>query len=148
MSQRARVLPGILSRARPGLAPRSIPACANRSTASATPEPPGGAHQQANRRQPPILDGLGVGGHFFRVFGGNSFEQKKPDPIGVETLMKEAGVERSGAMMVGDSEVDVATARNAGIACCGVTYGFSRSRCRSGAPNRWWTAWRSWRTGS
>ena len=81
-----------------------------------------------------ILDGLGVGGHFFRIFGGNSFEQKKPDPIGVETLMKEAGVERSGAMMVGDSEVDVATARNAGIACCGVTYGFKPESLRDPAP--------------
>jgi len=71
-----------------------------------------------------ILEGLGVGGHFFRIFGGDSFEQKKPDPIGVETLMREAGADRAHTMMVGDSSVDVATARNAGIACCGVTYGF------------------------
>src|SRR4029079_7751094 len=36
-----------------------------------------------------ILEGLGVGRHFFRVYGGNSFEQKKPHPIGVETLLRE-----------------------------------------------------------
>ena len=41
-----------------------------------------------------ILEGLGVGGHFFQVYGGNSFELKKPNPIGVETLMREAGVAR------------------------------------------------------
>jgi len=81
-----------------------------------------------------ILEGLGVGGHFFRIFGGNSFEQKKPDPIGVETLMREAGVDRARTMMVGDSAVDVATARNAGIACCGVTYGFQPDSLRDPAP--------------
>jgi phosphoglycolate phosphatase len=71
-----------------------------------------------------ILDGLGVGGYFFQVYGGNSFEFKKPNPIGVEALVKEAGVERPQTLMVGDSSVDVLTARNAGVECCGVTYGF------------------------
>lgn len=71
-----------------------------------------------------ILEGLGVEQHFFRVYGGNSFEQKKPDPIGVETLLSESGVAREHALMVGDSAVDVLTARNAGVRSCGVTYGF------------------------
>jgi phosphoglycolate phosphatase len=81
-----------------------------------------------------ILQGLGVDGHFFRVFGGDSFEHKKPDPIGVETLMREAGVDRTRTMMVGDSAVDVATARHAGIACCGVTYGFQPESLADPAP--------------
>ena len=42
-----------------------------------------------------ILDGLGVGGHFFQVYGGNSFDFKKPNPIGVQALMREAGVSAS-----------------------------------------------------
>ncbi len=71
-----------------------------------------------------ILDGLGVGGHFTHVYGGNSFERKKPDPIGVDALRAENAVGRERTMMIGDSAVDVQTARNAGIACCGVTYGF------------------------
>jgi phosphoglycolate phosphatase len=71
-----------------------------------------------------ILDGLGVGEHFFRVYGGNSFEQKKPDPIGVETILAESGAARGDTLMVGDSAVDIRTARNAGIQSCGVTYGF------------------------
>jgi phosphoglycolate phosphatase len=71
-----------------------------------------------------ILDGLGVGVHFTHVYGGNSFEQKKPHPVGVDTLLIDTGTPRSRALMVGDSMVDVRTARNAGIACCGVTYGF------------------------
>jgi len=71
-----------------------------------------------------IVNALGVGGHFRRVYGGNSFEQKKPHPIGVETLMAECGASRERTMMVGDSGVDVRTARNAQVKACGVTYGF------------------------
>ena len=71
-----------------------------------------------------IINGLGCGQHFFRVYGGNSFERKKPDPIGVETLLTESGATRETAVMVGDSSVDIRTARNANIRACGVSYGF------------------------
>lgn len=71
-----------------------------------------------------MIERLGLGEHFFRVYGGNSFEQKKPHPIGVEALLSESGVPREAAMLVGDSAVDVRTARNAQIQSCGVRYGF------------------------
>ena len=71
-----------------------------------------------------ILDGLGVGGHFFRVYGGNSFEQKKPHPMGIDRLIEEAGAARERTLLVGDSAVDIRTARNANVRCAGVTYGF------------------------
>jgi len=71
-----------------------------------------------------ILDGLGLAPFFARVYGGNSFEQKKPHPIGVETLMRELGAGRERTLVVGDSAVDVRTARNAGVKVCGVSYGF------------------------
>jgi len=71
-----------------------------------------------------IIDGLGLGGHFFQVYGGNSFEQKKPDPVGIEALLAESGAAREGTIMVGDSGVDVRTARNARVLACGVSYGF------------------------
>ena len=41
-----------------------------------------------------IVEALGVGGHFCQVYGGNSFEQKKPHPIGIETLMAECDADR------------------------------------------------------
>jgi phosphoglycolate phosphatase len=82
-----------------------------------------------------ILKGLGVGEYFFRVYGGNSFEQKKPDPWGVEMLLTEAGVAKEQALMVGDSAVDVFTARNAGIAVCGVTYGFQPETLAAEPPD-------------
>jgi phosphoglycolate phosphatase len=83
-----------------------------------------------------ILDGLGVSGHFFQVYGGNSFDLKKPDPIGVRTLMLEAGIPAERTLMIGDSGVDIQTARNAGIASCGVTYGFQPETLADPAPDR------------
>jgi len=71
-----------------------------------------------------IVEGLGLTSHFFQVYGGNSFDQKKPDPIGIETLLRESGLERERTIMVGDSGVDVQTARNAEVRACGVSYGF------------------------
>jgi len=71
-----------------------------------------------------IIDGLGLHSHFRRVYGGNSFGQKKPHPIGVEKLMAEYGAARKKTVMVGDSGVDVQTARNASVTACGVTWGF------------------------
>lgn len=82
-----------------------------------------------------ILEGLGLGKYFARIYGGNSFEQKKPDPIGVDTLLAEAGVPRDRAMMVGDSSVDVRTARNAGVKVCGVTYGFQPESFEADPPD-------------
>jgi len=70
-----------------------------------------------------ILEGLGLGGHFFRVYGGNSFETKKPDPEGLRELIRESKTAPERTLMVGDSGVDVRTARNAGARSCGVTYG-------------------------
>jgi phosphoglycolate phosphatase len=72
-----------------------------------------------------ILTGLGLAESFFQVYGGNSFETKKPDPLGANTLMREADVQPDETVMVGDSGVDILTARNAGMWSVGVTYGFA-----------------------
>ena len=72
-----------------------------------------------------ILAGLGLSHHFFRAYGGNSFETKKPDPFGANTLLQEAGAVPAETVMIGDSEVDVLTARNASLWSIGVTYGFA-----------------------
>ena len=82
-----------------------------------------------------IVDGLGVGGHFFRVYGGNSFEQKKPHPEGVDRLIEEAGASRQRTLLVGDSAVDVRTARNAGVRSAGVTYGFQPESLEQDPPD-------------
>ncbi len=72
-----------------------------------------------------ILDGLGLEGTFFRIYGGNSFPAKKPDPVGIDTLRKESQVAPERTVMVGDSSVDIETARNAKVFSVGLTYGLS-----------------------
>jgi phosphoglycolate phosphatase len=72
-----------------------------------------------------IVKALGLADFFVKVYGGNSFDTKKPDPFGVKTLLNETGTALEDAMIVGDSSIDVLTGRNAGIATCGVTYGFA-----------------------
>jgi phosphoglycolate phosphatase len=72
-----------------------------------------------------IVAGLGLESHFFRVYGGDSFaEKKKPDPVGILSLMRETGIAAGKTAMVGDSYVDMRTARNAGVTAYGVSYGF------------------------
>jgi len=72
-----------------------------------------------------IVRALGLGDFFVRVYGGNSFTTKKPDPLGVQTILQETGVAAEETLMIGDSSVDVLTGRNAGLWTCGVTYGFA-----------------------
>lgn len=72
-----------------------------------------------------IVEALGLGDFFIRVYGGNSFETKKPDPLGVETLLEETATQPESAVIVGDSSVDILTGQNAHIRTCGVTYGFA-----------------------
>jgi phosphoglycolate phosphatase len=82
-----------------------------------------------------ILAGLGLGTSFLQVYGGNSFETKKPDPLGANTLLREADVSAKEAVMVGDSQVDILTARNAGMWSVGVTYGFAPKSLELVAPD-------------
>ena len=82
-----------------------------------------------------IIKGLGVESHFFQIYGGNSFDQKKPDPAGVHALLRESGVDASRAVMVGDSAVDIQTARNGQIAAVGCTWGFQPETLVPNAPD-------------
>jgi phosphoglycolate phosphatase len=82
-----------------------------------------------------ILDGLGIADCFQYVYGGNSFQTKKPDPEGVNVLLRDFAVTPRQAMMVGDSEVDVRTARNAGTWACGVSYGLGTEGLSTDPPD-------------
>jgi phosphoglycolate phosphatase len=72
-----------------------------------------------------IIDGLGLGAHVPRLVGGDTLTVRKPDPTGLLRLIDDAGVPAARTLMIGDSAIDVATGRNAGIATCGVLWGFS-----------------------
>ena len=82
-----------------------------------------------------IMEHLNVAGFMFRIYGGNSFEYKKPHRIGIDKLREEARAAAEETWMIGDSYVDVQTARNAGVPCCGVTYGFQPESFREFPPD-------------
>ncbi len=82
-----------------------------------------------------ILDGLDLSRYFRYIYGGNSFEKKKPDPMGVHILLRDLNSAPQETMMVGDSDIDVRTARNAGIWACGVTYGLGIEGLRANPPD-------------
>jgi phosphoglycolate phosphatase len=82
-----------------------------------------------------IVKGLGLSKYFRFVYGGNSFQTKKPDPAGMETLLRAFGIAPKEAMIVGDSEVDVLTGRNAGTWVCGVTYGLGLEKLTEYPPD-------------
>jgi phosphoglycolate phosphatase len=82
-----------------------------------------------------LIEGLGLEMHFFRIYGGNSFEEKKPHPRGIEALLSESGATPQRTIMVGDSAVDILTARNAGVQACGVTWGFQPETFKEAEPD-------------
>ncbi len=68
--------------------------------------------------------------HFFPadlfdvILGQTPGIEKKPSPEGVDRIRATLGVNREETVLIGDSNVDVFTAKNAGISSVGVTYGF------------------------
>lgn len=58
------------------------------------------------------------------AFGVETESERKPSPANVYKAFKELGVTKNEAIYVGDSEVDVMTAKNSGLDCIGVTWGF------------------------
>ncbi len=72
-----------------------------------------------------ICEALGLAEGMFRIYGGDSFKTKKPDALGLETLLREAQVAPDQAVMIGDSDIDILTAQNAGTFSIGCSYGLS-----------------------
>ena len=82
-----------------------------------------------------ICAALGLSQFFFNIYGGNSFHTKKPDPHGIDQLIEEAGVSPAQTLMIGDSDVDVLTARNAGAWALGCTFGLAPHTLESAPPD-------------
>lgn len=82
-----------------------------------------------------IIGALGLSGHFRQVYGGDSFAEKKPNPVGIAKLRNEANVDEAETLMIGDSAVDIQTARNAGVPSCGVSWGFQPESFETNPPD-------------
>lgn len=82
-----------------------------------------------------ICEGLGLADYFLHIYGGDSFAAKKPDPLGLRTLMEETGAAPEETVMIGDSQVDVETARNAGVWSLGCAFGFGPQNLMETPPD-------------
>jgi phosphoglycolate phosphatase len=82
-----------------------------------------------------ICEALGLAPFFMSIYGGNSFATKKPDPAGLLAVMSEAGARPEETVMIGDSDVDVLTARNAGAWSIGCTFGLAPHTLEATPPD-------------
>ena len=73
-----------------------------------------------------VLERLGLAPFFSRLVGGDSLPFRKPDPRVLHSLLEDFSVEPRAALMVGDSEVDAATAEAAGMPLVLMRYGYRR----------------------
>ena len=73
-----------------------------------------------------VLQALGLLRHFKAIHGGDSGPAKKPDPAPLHAVLRELDGAPESGVMVGDSPVDVATARAAGVPVIVVPHGYSR----------------------
>jgi len=84
-----------------------------------------------------VLDAHQLDAAFDRVVCGDTLAVKKPDPAGIESCLQQFGVAPERALFVGDSSIDVATARNAGIAVWVLPYGYNMGQpIAASAPDR------------
>ena len=78
---------------------------------------------------------FGLDRFFFQNYGGNSFHTKKPDPSGLLALMADAGAAAAETVMIGDSDVDILTARNCGARSIGCMFGLAPDRLAVAGPD-------------
>src|SRR4030095_7194059 len=82
-----------------------------------------------------IAQALGLSKYFLRIYGGNSFPTKKPDPEGAMKILEETGAKPEETVIIGDSANDTLTGLNAGLWTCGVTYGFAPQTLETPRPD-------------
>ena len=82
-----------------------------------------------------LLEIKGLAGYFSQVFGGDSFERKKPDPLPLLKTCEALGSTPAQTLMVGDSQNDGIAARAAGCPVALVTYGYNHGDPIAEAPH-------------
>jgi len=75
-----------------------------------------------------VLEKHGLSDSFDLVICGDSLNVKKPDPGVIDHCLHQLGATRGEALFIGDSEIDVSTARAAGVICWAVPYGYNLGR--------------------
>jgi phosphoglycolate phosphatase len=72
-----------------------------------------------------LLDALGLSHHFGAIVGPDTIGVAKPDPRPFHEAVKRLGVRHPKAIMIGDSETDILTARNAHVPVIAVPFGYT-----------------------
>lgn len=83
-----------------------------------------------------LLKTLGLAHRFAAICGQDTFGMQKPDPRVLQRTIAAAGGDLTGAIMVGDSETDVRTARAAGVPIVAVDFGYSPRPVAEYRPDR------------
>jgi phosphoglycolate phosphatase len=76
------------------------------------------------RQSKTILDALELSPYFSHLIGGDTTLGRKPDPAGLLRLVSDASADVATTVLVGDSRIDLETARRAGTRVCLARYGF------------------------
>lgn len=83
-----------------------------------------------------LLRAFGIEQRFAAVGGGDTFAFKKPDARALLETIALAGGDPATTIMVGDSDTDIATAKNAGIPVVAVDFGYTTIPVSELSPNR------------
>lgn len=84
-----------------------------------------------------VLDAHQLAPIFDRVVSGDTLPTKKPDPAGIQSCLAQFKVDVERALFVGDSSIDVATARNACVSVWALPYGYNMGQpIEACAPDR------------
>jgi len=113
---------------KPGAKPKTLAICTNK------PE----------KHSIGICKALGLDSYFLRIYGGDTFTTRKPDPEGLLKLIALAGATPATTVMIGDSKGDVQVARNAGAWSLGCAFGFGPQTLLENRPDVWVDSAEDW----
>lgn len=80
-----------------------------------------------------LLEAIGLRSYFGAVIGPDTIQIAKPDPAPYRETLRQLGATRS--VMIGDSETDILTARNAGVPVYAVTFGYTQKPVQEFSPD-------------
>jgi phosphoglycolate phosphatase len=83
-----------------------------------------------------LLTALGIAGRFQAICGKDTFRVSKPDGEALLQTIARAGGDRDRAVMIGDSKIDIDTARNAGVPVVAVNFGYTSEPVDTFKPDR------------
>ncbi|MDD3066054.1 MAG: HAD-IA family hydrolase [Endomicrobiaceae bacterium] len=83
-----------------------------------------------------IIENLGLAEYFIKICGGDTFPEKKPSCLPINSIIKELNVKKDHTVMVGDGVNDILCGKSAGISTIAVLYGYSsRAKIEANSPS-------------